>query len=171
MSKELLSQNIKACIEVIGENYTLFKLYLVCNDINLRDAKNNWAPFKNLSAKGCDIILTNLNDNPFTNYKKVVKIEVKTRQKLHTTNKNPGTKNKVTFRLTETEYINCDFLVGYWLGNDHFYVVPKDKLKRSSKNGYVFTARIDKDYKPIGNNSYYIEQWDLIDNFIHDNLA
>ncbi len=102
----------------IGEKAVLFRLYLLLMD-------KPWNVFYNLYEPGCDIILMHEKSN------KVLKIEVKTRQRLYTTGKNKNFK----FQLTENEYQNINFLIAYWFEKNLYFIVPKEELKRTTSHG------------------------------------
>lgn len=101
MAKERLPQSMSVILQEIGENSVLFHLFLMTID-------NDWTIFKNLSDKGFDLILQKFKSNDIQNDK--IRIEVKTRQKLHSTSSDKKNFDKqAQFNLSEAEYLSCDF--------------------------------------------------------------
>jgi len=153
-SEEKLPQNIQHLLMEIGEKMVTFRLYLL--------TKNTpWEVYNNLSEAGCDLLLVHSERN------EKIKIEVKTRQRLYTTGKYP---ERVQFTVTQNEYDNCDFVIGYLLDQNHFFVIPRDELSPTSSNGkslYKFVIRLKKDgsVNPAGDE--YLNRWDLILNKIN----
>lgn len=91
-----------------------------------------------------------------------IRLEVKTRQRLHTTGKR---RNQIQFTVTESEYLNCDFVIGFWLEHNKFFVIPRNALSPTTSRGkrlYKFVARVKKDGEVGGKASEFINQWDLI---------
>ena len=84
-----IPQNMIDAIKEIGENSVLFQLFLITR-------KTTWRFYKNYVDTGYDISL--LNARTHSN----IKIEVKTRQRYLTKNKD---KNVIHFTLTENEYL------------------------------------------------------------------
>lgn len=111
-------QNIKSLISTVGEGLALFNLYLLVHQ------NEDLEIFKNYSDSGYDIGIRNNKTG------KKVKIEVKTRQNL-LIDKTESRHNSCHFTLTENEYNCCDFMVGYWLDYNSFFIVPKDQLKET----------------------------------------
>ena len=68
-----LPQNIQHLLMEIGEKSVLFKLFLLTKD-------TEWEVYQNLTEQGCDIVINNMADG-----NNRIKIEVKTRQRLHST--------------------------------------------------------------------------------------
>lgn len=108
-------QNINTLISEIGENMVLFKLFSIIQN------RPNFEIFKNYSEPGYDIGIRNTNTNS------KVKIEVKTRQHLVTTTADKS-KNTCHFTLTENEAEHSDFLIGYWIDYNDFFIVPTSEL-------------------------------------------
>lgn len=144
-------QNINELICEIGERMVLFHLYNLVR-------KKDWVIFKNLIGKGYDISLRNIKTN------KEIKIEVKTRQML-VSNQKPS--NSIYFSPSKNEIKNIDFLVGYWLEKNEFYIVPKIKLKKlkSYDNGKTFryTGYCKSDInKKVDKSIDERDKWELI---------
>ena len=117
-NKEKLSQNIQHLLMEIGERMVLFRLFLLVKD-------TEWDVYQNLGESGCDLLLL----NSLTNQK--LKIEVKTRQRLYSTSEKSKL-NISQYTLTENEYINCDYVVCYWLEENAFFIMPKSNLKKQA---------------------------------------
>jgi hypothetical protein len=114
-----LPQNIQALIGEIGEKQVLLRLYMLTHG-------TPWNVFHNLGEAGFDVLIMNSKTG------EKVRIEVKTRQKLYTTGKHS---DQVHFVLTDGEYQACDFMIGYLLDANDFYIVPKMDLKKAMVNG------------------------------------
>ena len=126
MKKQKISQNIQDLISEIGERMVLFKLY------ELVHGSTNFEIFKNYSDNGYDVgIRDSIKGNK-------IKIEVKTRQRLITT-ANEKSKNSCHFTLTENEYNSADYLIGYWLEFNDFFIIPRSKLHigKSGKKKFI----------------------------------
>lgn len=121
LASEKLPQNVHALIGEIGEKQVLLRLFLLVRD-------TPWNVFHNLGEAGFDLLLMHSKTG------EKIRIEVKTRQKLYTTGKHP---NRVHFMLTDKEYQSSDFLIGYLLDTNDFYIVPKMDLKRAQTDGKV----------------------------------
>ena len=159
-NNEKIPQNIQALIGEIGEKMVLFKLYVLTHfDPNLEI-------FKNYSDKGYDIGLKNTNSG------KKVRIEVKTRQHLVST-ANKNSLNSCHFTLTEKEYENSDFLIGYWLEYNDFFIVPiinlvqtKNGIDRNSNPKYVYKHIVNRLKKGDAlyslNSMPYLNDWESI---------
>lgn len=152
--KERLPQRMVDVLKSIGENSVLFRLFVFLNDYP------NWSVYQNLEDKGCDILLVNGHRNPPHNK---IRIEVKTRQRLHTTAKN--TKNNPHFTLSEHE-CNCDFLVAYWFDKNYYYIVPTKVLKPTKNKRKISYKFIPTDETT----KLYLNNWDLIINMLKDEL-
>jgi len=153
-------QNIKALISEIGERMTLFKLYSIIHD------NNDLEIFKNYSEQGYDIGIRNIQQN------NKVKIEVKTRQHL-VINKADKRKKTCHFTLTENEWTYSDFLIGYWIDYNDFFIVPKSALtKTKSKNKDVYKLVFTRMKKPKGELIYskhvmpYLNEWSTLLKFL-----
>lgn len=116
MNPEKTPQNISDLVSEIGERMILFRLYTLVYD------KEHLEIFKNYSEPGFDIGVRN------TKTGRKIKIEVKTRQHLVTTSKRDKTCH---FTLTENEWRCADFMVGYWIEYNDFFIVPCKKLTRT----------------------------------------
>lgn len=149
--KEKLPQNIQHLLMEIGEKMVLFRLFLL--------AKNTeWDVYQNLGESGCDIILLNKNDNS------KLKIEVKTRQRLYSISDDKRI-NTVHYTITENEYLNCDFVICYWVEENVFFILPKSELKQTSSNGktiYKFIVRKLKDGSFDSDSSRFLDKWNNI---------
>lgn len=149
--KEKLPQNINHLIMEIGEKMVLFKLFLLVRD-------TDWEAYQNLGESGCDLILLNNKDN------RKIKIEVKTRQRLSSTCKGNESRT-VHYTVTENEYLNCDFVICYWLEENTFFIVPKSELKETrSKDKLVYKFIVRKltngDFNENG--SRFSGKWETI---------
>ena len=119
LTKTILPQNIQALIGEIGEKQVLLRLAIITHG-------TSWEVFSNLGESGNDVLLFN------SVLDKRIRIEVKTRQKLFTTGKSH---RRAKYILTDKEYNACDFLVGYFIDNNGFYIVPKSDLRPVKANG------------------------------------
>lgn len=156
MTKERLPQNMSVILQEIGENSVLFHLFLMTTE-------NDWTIFKNLSDKGCDIILAKFDsiDSP----ENKLRIEVKTRQKLHSTSSDKKNFDRqAQFNLTEAEYTSCDFLVAFWFDLNAYFILPKNDLKKVGKTSvkYRFTAKRLKDDSFNDASQAYLNNWQEI---------
>jgi hypothetical protein len=142
---EKLPQRMSDVLKTIGENAVLFRLYVLLVEYP------EWDVYQNLSDKGCDLVLINSSNN------NKIKIEVKTRQKLHTTSKN--SKTNVHFTLSKNEYEACDFLIGYWFELNRYYIVPKNELSETKSNQDLLFKYVTS--KNTINNPY-LDNWNLI---------
>lgn len=162
---EKVPQNIVDLIGAIGEKISLFKLF------ELTRMQTNLEIFKNYSESGYDIGIRNLN--PKQDKKEKVKIEVKTRQHLITTTSDRS-KNTCHFTLTENERNSADFLIGYWLEFNDFFIIPICELKENkSKNKLVYKHIVTRLKKPKNSIDIYSEasmpflgNWNSILDFI-----
>lgn len=118
MEQDKTPQNINDLVSEIGERMILFKLYSTIYD------KAHLEIFKNYSEPGYDIGIRNTKNNS------KVKIEVKTRQHLVTTTAEKN-KNTCHFTLTENEWKCADFLIGYWIDYNDFFIVPASQLTKT----------------------------------------
>lgn len=153
---ERLPQNLSVVLQEIGENSVLFHLFLLTTD-------NDWTIFKNLSDKGCDLILQNFNNSNSSNK---LRIEVKTRQKLYSTAKGNNFHMTAQFNLTESEYDSCDFLVGFWFDLNAYFIVPKQDLKKVGQKTikYRFEAKRLKNGDFNDKTKSYLNKWNQISN-------
>jgi hypothetical protein len=162
MTIEKVAQNISDLIGEIGERMALFKLY------ELTHTQKHLEIFKNYSDSGYDIGIRNSNTG------KKVKIEVKARQHLVTTTAEKS-KNSCHFTLTANEKNSADFLIGYWLEHNSFFIVPTSELNPSKSKGKLLYKHIVTKYKkPKDENSIYSDasmpfcnNWIAIFNFIN----
>lgn len=159
-------QNIVDLIGEIGEKMSLFKLF------ELTHLQNNLEIFKNYSERGYDIGIRNLK--PKQDKKEKVKIEVKTRQHLITTTSDKS-KNSCHFTLTENEKKSADFLIGYWIEFNCFFIVPtKDLTPIKSNKKVVYKHVVSRLKKPKNNieiyseaSMPYLENWNSILEFFN----
>jgi len=131
MGSKKLPQNINNLLMEIGEKSIIFQLYV-------RTRNSGWNVYYNLCEVGCDIVLL----NPASG--KQIKIEAKTRQRLYTT----STKAHFNFQVTQNEYNNIDFLIAYWFDQNAYFIVPKERLRKTTSNGnniYYIKAGLKKD--------------------------
>lgn len=147
----LLPQNVKNVLMEIGQNTVVFRLYLIIK-------QTNWDVFKSIGEPGCDIVLINRKDN------RIIKIEVKTRQKLSTAAKNKNT-NSLRFSLTKNEYENCNFAVCFWFEQNSMFIIPRKSFIRSgTREDSRYTYKVQKDES--GNwiqGKEYLDAWNLIE--------
>jgi len=144
-----LPQNVQALIGEIGEKQVLLRLLLLTLD-------TPWEVFHNLGESGYDILLLNPQS------KERVRVEVKTRQKLHTTSKHP---KRVQFFLTDGEYRACDFLVAYLLDRNLFFIVPREHLKAAQARGrtrWRFTLTLNSQGEPHPRFRSYQDAWNTL---------
>ena len=143
-------QNISNTLKEIGELSCVFYLYCHFND-------KGWSVYRIYDEKGYDILLLNKK----TGDKR--RIEVKTRQRLISSSSN---KNKNThFTLTEIEKNEADFLIGFWLEYNMFFIVPTSKLSETKSNDkklYKFIASLNKSKDLNENSKKYLENWESI---------
>lgn len=144
-----LSQNIQHLLMEIGEKMVAFHLHL-------KTRGTPWEVYSNLGEVGCDLLLINRQSA------EKIRVEVKTRQRLYTTGKH---RNQVQFTVTETEYNHCDFVIGYWLERNEFFVIPRDALVPTSSKGkrlYKFVVQVKRDGKVSGQAKEFLNQWNLV---------
>ena len=159
-----IPQTIQNLIGEVGEGLVLFKLYELCHDSKKLEV------FKNYSEPGYDCGIR-IMDKVRNGKSDKVKIEVKTRQRLISVSES---KNSAHFTLTENERKCADFLVGYWLEYNHYFIVPVNDLKRSkSGDKYVYKhiatrstskrINIETEVDRYTEKSHgYFDKWDLI---------
>ncbi|WP_300664497.1 hypothetical protein [Fluviicola sp.] len=123
------TQNVKELLKEAGENSVLVQLYH-------RTKQMGWNVYKNVSEPGCDIVLLRTNIGSYDIDKhNILKIEVKTRQLIQPEKK----KNWIDFTLTENEFQNSHFLIGYWFDENEYFIVPiKDLTEYKSKKKLVY---------------------------------
>ena len=121
------TQSMSALLADIGEKSVLLLLSYISYG-------THWEASKVISEGGYDLLLSKKNG------KKRIRIEVKTRQTILSTQENV---NFVAFDLTENEWKSCDFTIGYWWDEAVFYIIPKCKLEkiRVKKNADKFIYR------------------------------
>lgn len=127
------SQNISDALKEIGELSCMFYLYYHFND-------KGWSVYRNFDEKGYDILLFNKKTG------KKIKIEVKTRQRLISSASKRFDRN-AHFTLTELEKKEADYLIGFWLEHNLFFIVPTDKLKKTKSNNkslYKLIVKINR---------------------------
>jgi len=162
--KDKIPQNIVETIKDIGENLAMFYLFSKVT------RGSDWGVYKNFNESGTDILLLRERNNK--NLKKVgkIKIEVKTRQRLETTGKEDRT---AQFTLSENEWLNSDFIIGYWVEHNFLFVIPKKEFKNAKnklKTVYKYTVRISKITGLLTQNSLmYQDKWELIRNELKKN--
>lgn len=149
--KEKLPQNLVSLIGKIGEELTLFKLYVYLKSQNNRD----WSIYKNYEEKSCDLILSNKKNGT------QIKLEVKTRQGLYSTETSLKTKNIRGFEMTESEYYECDYLISYWMDYDAFFIIPKSDIPNPKKGRTTFRVTRTKNNN-FGKNEKYYNNWNNI---------
>jgi len=146
---EKIPQNIGALVGDIGEQQVLLRLALFAH------ASKKWQVYRNVGETGYDILLVKKGS------RKRIAIEVKTRQKIFTTSKR---QNVVLFFITPGERKACNFLVGYFLDRNDFYIVPKKELKLSWRSRrYLYFVTLDKQGNPAKKHLKYLNNWSLID--------
>jgi hypothetical protein len=147
---KLLPQNIKTAIKDIGELSCIFYLYYYFSDAG-------WSVYRNYDEKGYDILLLNRNED------RRIKIEVKTRQRIISSQKNV---NRTThFTLSQIEKGEADYLIALWLEFNYFFIVPTEALKETSSKGnklFKFIVTLDKEKKPDLEAEKYLGKWELI---------
>lgn len=147
---KLVPQNIKTAIKDIGELSCIFYLYYYFSDAG-------WSVYRNYDEKGYDILLLNRKED------RKVKIEVKTRQRIISSQKNA---NKTThFTLSEIEKKEADYLVALWLEHNLFFIVPTAALRQTSSNSkklFKFIVTLDKEKKPDPEAQKYLGKWEQI---------
>lgn len=153
MKKDKTPQNINDLISEIGERMILFRLYALISINPHLDI------FKNYSEPGFDIGVRNSDTG------RKVKIEVKTRQHLVTTTAEKN-KNTCHFTLTENERNCADFLIGYWIEQNDFFIVPSPcltKTKSGDKFLYKFVcSKLKSGNKYSSASMRYLNNWNQI---------
>ena len=143
-----IPQNVKRLVEKIGENQVLLRLAILTH-------KNpKWEVFSNICNEGYDILLMSHDNNI------KIRIEVKARQQIFTTGKE---NRSVQFNMTNKEYESSDFLIGYFIDLDKFYIIPKTVLKPVNNKKtwrYNLTRRADGTPHPI--HGKYENKWNLL---------
>jgi hypothetical protein len=153
MIQDKTPQNINDLVSEIGEKMILFKLYAIIH------AKPHLEIFKNYSEPGFDIGIRNTKNG------KKVKIEVKTRQHIVTTTAEKS-KNTCHFTLTENEWKRADFLIGYWIDHNNFFIVPTSLLtKTKSKKKHVYKFVFSRLKKQSGNLNYSEHAKEFLDDW------
>ncbi len=149
-SKGILPQNIQTLIGEIGERQVLLQLSLRCRG-------TKWRVFLSLGEPGYDVLLLNQETH------RELRIEVKARQRMYTTSRNP---KSVGFVLTDVEHRACHFLIAYLLDDNSFYIVPKQDLKKAHSGDSVlwrFSFTVNVEGKPPEAVAKYWNAWQLID--------
>lgn len=151
MLKPKISQNMSALIGNIGEDMVLFKLYvLVFSHPHLE-------VYKNYSETGYDIGIYNFKTN------NRIRIEVKTRQH-YISSRSVHNLNSCHFTATENERNSSDFLIGYWMNENAFFIIPSKELKQSkSKNNKLFKLMVSK--LKTGNTAFSNKSMPFLDNW------
>jgi len=92
-----------------------------------------------------------------------VRIEVKTRQRIISSQKNA---NRTThFTLSQIERETADYLVALWLEHNIFFIVPTAALKETSSRGnklFKFIVTLDKEKNPDLEAQKYLRKWEQI---------
>jgi hypothetical protein len=147
---KLVPQNIKTAIKEIGELFCMFYLYY-------HYCEAGWSIYRNFDEKGYDILMLNRKED------KKVKIEVKTRQKIISSQKNA---NRTThFTLSQIERKEADYLIAVWLEHNFFFVVPTSTLRETSSKGkklFKFIAKINKDNELDSGALKFLSKWEQI---------
>ena len=147
---KLVPQNIKTAIKDIGELSCIFYLYYYFSD-------SGWSVYRNYDEKGYDILLLNRKED------RKVKIEVKTRQRIMSSQKNA---NRTThFTLSKIEKEEADYLVALWLEHNMFFIVPTAVLKQTLSNGkklFKFIVTLDKEKRVNPEAQKYLGKWEQI---------
>ena len=151
--KDKIPQTIQSLIGSIGEGLVVFKLF------ELVYCKPDFEVFKNFSEPGYDCGIRNVRTGS------KVRVEVKTRQRLITASNDV---NIAHFMLTENEHIHADFMIGYWLEYNDFFIVPVvelNQVKSGKRWVYKLIVRITKNGNYDQRSLRYRNRWDLISNF------
>lgn len=150
MPVKKVTQNMQDQLSEIGQRSVLLRLAMM-------SMGTPWEVFLNVGEAGYDILLTN------TRSKQRVKIEVKTRQRLHTTAKEKN-KNTAHFTVTKNERTRADFVVCYWWEKSWFFVVPSDDLRQTGSGkgiAYKFIVSCTKRKgTPSSRGLPYWNRWD-----------
>jgi hypothetical protein len=150
----ILPQNIKTLTGEIGEKQVLLRLLLLAHN-------TAWYVFQNLGESGFDILLLHSKTG------EKIRIEVQTCQKLYTMEKKP---EQVEFELGDEEYQSCDYLIGYLLVANDFYMVHKQVLKRAQTDGktrWKFVVPLTEAGEPDPQFQAYRNAW----NNLHQDFA
>lgn len=139
----------------IGERQVLLRLYLLVRE-------TPWQVYHNLCEPGYDVLLSNPESG------ESVRIEVKTRQRIHTPSRHKGT---VHYTLTESEYKACDYVVAYLLDDASSYVVPISEVRETSADGrprWRLTVSLDREGKANPQARQYLGAWSRIHPVLRD---
>jgi hypothetical protein len=148
MNSNKLPYNILSLLGEIGEQQVLLRLAIFAHN------NPNWQVFRNVGEAGYDIMLERKKP------RKRIAIEVKTRQHIFTTSKHS---HLVHFHLSQGEYDACDFLVGYYLDENQFFIIPKKELKpigTSPRWRYIVTYSRKGELHP--KHRIFLNNWGLI---------
>lgn len=147
---KLIPQNIKDAIKDIGELSCIFYLYYHFSEAG-------WSVYRNYDEKGYDILLLNRKED------KKIKIEVKTRQRVISSQKN---RNRTThFTLSQIEKEEADYLIALWLEYNLFFIVPTKALRETTSKGkklFKFIVTLDKENNPDIKAQKYLGKWEQI---------
>lgn len=148
MNKEKIPYNISALLGEIGELQVLLRLALHAHK------NGRWRVFRNVGEAGYDILLERKRP------RRRIAIEVKTRQKIFTTSKH---RNLVHFILSPAEYAACDFVIGYYLDENQFYIIPKKELKPSgTSKRWRYIVSFNKKGELHPKHKRFLDNWALI---------
>lgn len=157
---EQLPQNLKTLLQEIGESSVLLRLTMLI----AKKAKKTWKVYRTYTEDGCDIVVRRVHGKPRPGYRKELRIEVKARQNIITTRKG----QQMQFQASKAEYESAHFLVGFWFEKGHYFIVPIQDLKPSSKakTHYRFVANVLRTGEYNIESKKYLDRWDRILNLI-----
>jgi hypothetical protein len=152
----MLTQNLKALLQDIGEDSAILQLSMRMSNAK----KRGWKVYRSYTEDSCDLVIRRVHGKPPRGYRKELRIEVKARQNV--IKKRKG--DQIQFLLSKAEYNSCHFLVGYWFDRGDYFIVPRAALKPATKKKkhYRFIANVLKDGKHNEVSSKYLERWDRI---------
>ena len=149
-SKGILPQNIQTLIGEIGERQVLLQLSLPCRG-------TKWRVYLSPGEPGYGVLLRNQETQS------EVLIQVKTLQRLHRLS---PVADIVGSLLSNEEYFASDFLIGYWLEDNSFYIVPKQDLRKAHSGERVvwrFSFTVKAKAEAQSALARYRDAWQLID--------
>lgn len=144
VENEQLPQNLKDLLKDVGENAAIVMLHCL--------GKRDWRISKNIDGPGYDVLLTNEKLN------KIIKLEVKTLQKLICS---PKSKNTLHITLSENEIKNADFVICLWFEKLDFFIVPISAFKKEKVN-YKWVVGINKNNTYRENSLEFLNNWESI---------